>query len=148
MKFTTAIIPALLLALTAACSSAPTQTSSPPDADATLTIRENQVLRLATGGSGHGTLIYKGWEYPFEVNNMALDGVGPGQVQFQGNVYNLDDVKKFEGTYKPVAANVDADGRTQGFWFENQNGVRANIITEGQEVTIRMDTTGSIVTLK
>ena len=113
-----------------------TQTSAAPGADGTLVVREKGVLRIANGGSGQGTLTFRGWEYPFEINNMALSGIGPGHIQLEGDVFNLNDTGDFAGTYKILAAEVEAGEGAQGFWFENENGVRVHIRTEGQDVTI------------
>ena len=138
-----------LFSLLAACSSQTTpHTQSAPDADGTLVIREAQVLRLATGGTGQGTLTLHGWQYPFEISNMTLAGVGPGDVQFEGDVFNIANPGDLEGTYQLVAADVDSGKGADGFWFENTNGVRVHIRTEGQDVTIRLDTGGSVVRLK
>ena len=149
MKIFNVIAPSLLLLLVTGCASAPTyHTEADPGADATLVLREAQVLRLSTGGSGEGTLTLRGWQYRFEVTNMTLAGVGPGAIQLEGDVYNVEDVKDFEGTYQLLAAEVAAGEGAEGFWFENEKGVRVHIRAEGQDVTIRLHTDGSTVTLK
>ena len=142
-------IPALLLIVLTACSShTTTQTSAAPGADGTLVVREKGVLRIANGGSGQGTLTFRGWEHPFEINNMTLSGIGPGSIQLEGDVFNLNNISDFAGTYKILAAEVEAGEGAQGFWFENENGVRVHVRAEGQDVTVRLNNDGSIVTLK
>ena len=132
------VIAALTLILLTACSTnSTTHTSAAPDADGTLVVREKNVLRIATGGAGEGTLTFRGWEYPFEIQNMILDGIGPGEIQLEGDVFNLNDTREVQ----------PGDG-AQGFWFENENGVRVHLRSEGQDVTVRFDNIGSIVTLK
>ena len=79
---------------------------------------------------------------------MTLSGVGPGDFQLEGDVYNIEDVKDFEGRYQLLAAEVEAGEGAQGFWFENEKGVRVHIRAEGQDVTIHLHTDGSTVTLK
>ena len=148
MKTLTGILNALLLTVLAACSTHPhTPISAAEGADGTLVIREKQVLRFATGGSGRGTLTLRGWEYAFEASNMTLAGVGPGEVQLEGDVYNVSDVSDFEGTYKLQAAEIEAGEGAEGFWFENENGVRVHIRTRGQDVTVRVNATGAVVKL-
>ena len=143
------VIAALTLILLTACSTnSTTHTSAAPDADGTLVVREKNVLRIATGGAGEGTLTFRGWEYPFEIQNMILDGIGPGEIQLEGDVFNLNDTRDFAGTYKIVATEVQPGDGAQGFWFENENGVRVHLRSEGQDVTVRFDNIGSIVTLK
>ena len=88
MKATKYAIPALLVILLGACGANPTtQTSAAPDANGTLVIREKGVLQIANGGTGEGTLTLRGWEYPFQISNMALSGVGPGAIQMEGDVF-------------------------------------------------------------
>lgn len=149
MKTIKYAIAALLVILLGACSAnTTTQTSADPGADGTLVIRTTGVLRIASGGAGEGTLTLRGWEYPFEVSNMTLTGLGPGDIQLEGDVFNIDDVSDFEGTFKVVAAEVQAGRGAEGFWFENEKGVRVHIRTEGQDVSIRLDAGGAVVRLK
>ena len=139
---------ALLLAALGACSSTvTTHTQAAPGAVGTLVIREEGVLRLANGGSGRGTLTFRGWEHPFEISNMTLSGVGPGAIQLEGDVFDLDQLDSFAGTYQLVAAEVESGKGADGFWFENENGVRVHIRSEGQDVSVRLAGGGSKVVL-
>ncbi len=147
MKSTKYIFLFALLSMLAACGThPPTTLQSAPDADGTLVIRENGVLRLATGSSGQGTMALNGWQYEFEISNMILDGVGPGRIQLEGNVYNISSASELAGTFQ--LTSQDTMSGEQGFWFENENGVRVHLKAEGQEVTVRSGGGGSVVTLK
>ena len=148
MTYVRSAVTVLLLSLLAACSSTTTtHVASAPDADGILIVREQAALRLASGGTGTGTLTLRGWEYPFEVSNMALSGIGPGDLQLEGDVYNVNEVSDFEGTYKITTAQTDAKKGDQAFWAENEKGVRVHIWAHGQDVTIRMNAGGAIVKL-
>ena len=148
MKILKIALSVLLLGLVAACSSqTTTHTQAAADADGTLVIREKGVLRIASGGTGQGTLTLRGWEYPFEVSNMVLSGIGGGAIQLEGDVFNVADVNDFEGTYNVVAAEVQSGQGAQGFWFENDKGVRVHIRAEGQDVTVRLEGGGSTLRL-
>ena len=148
MNMTRILFAAFLLTALGACSSAPTtHTQAAPGAIGTLVVREDGVLRLANGGNGRGTLTLRGWEYPFEISNMTLSGVGAGHIQLEGDVFNADSPQSFEGTYQLVAAEVEAGQGAEGFWFENENGVRVHIRSEGQDVTVRLTGGGSVVKL-
>lgn len=148
MKTLSGVVFALLLATLPGCASQPTtQTSAAAGADGTLTVRQEGVLRLATGGSGHGTLVLHGWQYPFEVSNMVLSGVGPGAIQLEGDVFNISSVGDFEGTYQVTAAEIESGKGAQGFWFENEKGVKVHIRASGQDVTVRLRGSGSTVRL-
>jgi hypothetical protein len=78
---------------------------------------------------------------------MVLSGIGPGELQLEGDVFNTADVSDFEGTYNVVAAEVQSGQGAQGFWFENEKGVRVHIRAAGQNVTVRLEGGGSTVRL-
>jgi hypothetical protein len=141
---------ALLLVLVAGCSSTTTDGgATDPMAPGHITIRENQVLRMGDeGGTGEGTLIFEGWQHTFEVKDMIVGSIGSGTVEIDGEVWNLEKVEDFAGTYHPVGADVKAGKGLSGLWAENEKGVRVNVRTKGQDLTIRLDPAGSVVTLK
>jgi hypothetical protein len=149
MKLFQGLATALLLVLVAGCSSTTTEGGAAgPRPSGTFTVRANQVLRLSTGGSGEGTLIFQGWQYRFQADRMILSGMGGQEVELEGTVYNLEKVEDFEGTYKAVAADMKEGEGLQGLWVENEKGVSVHILSRGQDLTIRLKAEGSIVTLK
>jgi hypothetical protein len=149
MKHFQSMAIALLLVLAAGCSSTATDGgATDPKAPGHITIREGQVLRMGDGGAGEGTLIFRGWQHTFEAKNMILGGVGPGTVEIDGEVWNLEKVEDFAGTYHPAEADVRGGMGLSGIWMENEKGVRVHVLTKGQDLSIRLDTAGSVVTLK
>jgi hypothetical protein len=141
---------ALLLVLVAGCSSTTTDGgATDPAAPGHITIREDDVLRMGDdGGTGEGTLIFQGWQHEFEIKNTMVSGIGGGPVEIDGEVWNLEKVEDFAGTYQPIAADVKAGKGLDGIWAENEKGVRVHIRTEGQDLTIRLHSDGAVVTLK
>jgi hypothetical protein len=141
---------ALLLVLVAGCSSTATdEGNTDSSAPGHITFRENQVLRMGDeGGTGEGTLLFQGWQHSFEIKNMVLGTAGTGTVEIDGEVWNLEKVEDFAGTYHPVEADVKAGKGLRGIWGENEHGVRIHVRTKGQDLTIRLDPAGSVVTLK
>jgi hypothetical protein len=140
---------ALLLVLVAGCSSTATDGgATDPKAPGHITIREHQVLRMGDGGAGEGTLIFRGWQHTFEIQNMIVGAVGRGAVEIDGEVWNLEKVEDFAGTYHPVEADVIGGKGLSGIWLENEKGVRVHVRTTGQDLSIRLHTDGSTVTLK
>jgi hypothetical protein len=140
---------ALLLLLVVGCSSTTTDDSATsPRPPATLTIRESQVMRMGVGGVGQGTLIYLGWQHKFEIKNMILGGIDDGEVEIKGDVWNLEKVEDFAGTYHTLQADIKAGKGLSGVWLENENGVRVNVRSEGQDISINLHSDGSTVTLK
>jgi hypothetical protein len=150
MKRFQGLATALLLVLVAGCSSTTTEEgASNPLAPGHITVREGQVLRMSDdGGVGEGTLIFQGWQHTFEVKKMLVVNIGSGTVEIDGEVWNLEKVEDFAGTYHPIAADVKGGKGLSGIWAENEKGVRVNVRTKGQDLTIRLDPAGSVVTLK
>ena len=142
-------LPVLLLTLLAGCGM--TLSASAPDGlteSGTFTVRENQVMRLAAGGSGEGTLIFQGWEHRFRVENMIMSGIGNNPVELEGTVYNLQQAEDLEGVFKPVKAEIEAGKGLSGLWAKNEKGVVAHVRSRGQDLTMQLETTGAKVTLE
>ena len=149
MKRLQVMATALLLVLVAGCSSStPYGEVTNPKAPGHITIRENQVLRMGDGGTGEGTLIFRGWQHAFEVENMIVGAVDRGAVEIDGEVWNLEKVEDFAGTYHPVKEDFEAGKGLSGVWMENEKGVRVQVRTVGQDLSVRVDAAGSVVTLK
>jgi len=55
---------------------------------------------------GDGTLSFKGKNYPFSIDGLTLVDWGISKVNATGDVYNLDDVAKFGGTYAAAEAGL------------------------------------------
>jgi len=105
-------------------------------------------MRITAGGSGKGTLIFQGWQYWFNVENMTISGVGGQEVELEGSVYDLAKIEDFEGTYKTMAADIKKGGGLEGVWFKNEKGVRVHITSSNKDITIRLNSEGATVTLK
>ena len=144
-----AMAAALLLVLVAGCTSSTTGGEhTNPRAPGHITVREHQVLRMGDGGVGQGTLIFRGWQHKFEVKNMIVGAVGRGAVELDGEVWNLENVEDFAGTYHPIKEDFEAGKGLTGVWAENEKGVRVHVRAVGQDLSIRVDQAGSVVTLK
>jgi hypothetical protein len=143
------LLPVLLLALFAGCSTTPsTPTPDGLTQSGSFTIRENQVLRAAVGHAGEGTLIFQGWQYPFMFENMKVGVAGNAAVELTGTVYNLKQVEDFQGTYTLTTVNIQSEDAVTGIWGKNDKGVVANIRSQGQDLEIDLEATGATFTLK
>ena len=148
------ILSLLLITLLAGCGSAPYATTPtvPPtpeglERSGSIAIREGDVMRLAAGGSGHGTLLFLGWEHPFTFTNAKLSVTGRDGVEIAGTVYNLKTVEDFSGSYTPVKADFKAGEGLRGAWGKNEKGVYIYIDTTDLEVEVNFQATGATVTL-
>jgi len=93
-------------------------------------------------------LIFRGWQHTFEVKNMIVGAVGNGSVEIDGEVWNLEKVEDFAGTYHAVKEEFKAGKGLGGVWMENEKGVRVHVLTKGQDLSIQLHSEGSMVTLK
>jgi len=148
------IVTALLITLLAGCGSAPHAPTPtvPPTPDGlertgSLAIRDGEVMRLVAGTSGHGTLLFLGWEHPFTFTDAKLSVTGKEGVEIAGTVYNLKTVEDFNGTYTPVKADFKAGEGLRGAWGKNEKGVYIYIDTTDLEVEVNFQAKGATVTL-
>ncbi|MEP4485827.1 MAG: hypothetical protein ABJ013_09385 [Halioglobus sp.] len=148
MKCLQAAAAAALLVLVAGCTSSTSGSGATQLPAGSLTIRENQMLRISANGGGEGTLIFRGWQYKFEVENMILGAIGPGTLELDGEVWNLENVEDFAGTYQPVKQEFEGGKGLSGVWMANEKGVQVQIRTVGQDISVRADSAGAVVTLK
>ncbi len=76
------------------------------------------------GGVGTGALTFKGKTYPFK---LAASVIGAGAVEkldVAGEVYRLDDVKKFSGIWTQGTGGIGLETSGKGdLWLENKAGV-------------------------
>jgi hypothetical protein len=102
---------------------------------ATHQSKPDAILRLS-GGSfaagigfswGKGTLTYKGKDYSVKVNGLSIGRVGITGASAYGEVYNLKDLRDFNGHYHARAEGrrgVTLAGGQMATEMTNQAGVR------------------------
>ena len=143
------MVTGLLITMLVGCGSMPSR--SAPDGfqqSGTFVVRETNVMRLANGTSGEGTLIFRGWQHQFTVEGAKLDIAGNEPVEIEGTVYNLETLEDFEGTYQPEEVDFAGKKGLEGIWVKNDKGVTAYIRVLGQEVTIKLEAEGGKITLE
>ena len=149
MKNLRHFFPALLISLLTACSFTPdTSTPAGLTESGTFTIRQSQVLAVAVGRSGEGTLIFNGWEYGFVFENMKVGVPSNESVELRGVVYNADEVDDFEGQYTVTTAAITSGEGLTGVWAKNDSGVVVHLFAEGQDLELDLRTQGAKITLK
>jgi hypothetical protein len=90
----------------------------------TVDMREVQVAYIGSGSGGRGTLFFQGREYPFTVGGLGVGGIGASTIDASGEVYKLNDIAQFPGTYAQGRYGF-AVGTTSGgdLWMQNEQGV-------------------------
>ena len=136
-----------LVTLIVGCASTPPPAK--PDGhvqSGTFVVREDQVMRLAAGAAGQGTLIYQGWQYNFTFSDARITMTGNDGGDIEGYVYNLNTLRDFEGTYTPRAEYDEAKHLT-GLWARNDKGVTLHIDRLGGDISVNFEAKGATVVL-
>ena len=97
---------------------------------------------------GDGKLSFKGKDYPFSIDGLTLVDWGISRVNATGDVYNLDDVAKFGGTYVAAEAGLTLVGGVGGMVLRNQNGVVLHVRSTSQGARLQLGTSGLTIKLK
>ncbi len=93
-----------------------------------VTIEEKQFGLVLGGSEGSGTLTFKGKKYSFNIKGLSAGlNVGISKMSAVGEVYALQDVSKFPGTYTKLEASVAVGGGVGGQRLQNENGVIMNL---------------------
>jgi hypothetical protein len=83
-----------------------------------------QVAYLGNAGGGTGTLFYKGQSYPFNVGGLGVGGIGVSTVDAAGEVYKLNSVAQFPGSYAQGSYGFVVGDLSRGdLWMQNDAGV-------------------------
>jgi hypothetical protein len=104
---------------------------------------EAKSLRLLVGGNwGGGVLHYQGNDYPFSVKGLTVGGVGFVEVDATGDVYFLNNLEDFEGTYGAATIGVTVAKGKGGGEFENSKGVVIRLKAKTKGVALSLGTGG------
>lgn len=79
---------------------------------------------IGSASGGGGTLSFRGRSYPFTIGGAGIGGIGGSSVQAEGEVYGLNDVAQFPGTYAQGRIGFAIGTTSAGqLWLQNNNGV-------------------------
>lgn len=113
----------------------------------TVVIDETQVMVIIGGSSGGGTLTFDGKSYNFKTGGLKLGIVSIQNVHVTGNVYDLDDVKDFPGTYLQLEAEATLVEGSGGLWMKNSKGVTLHLKSNNEGVALNLGATGLKITM-
>ena len=100
---------------------------------------ESRSISAGIGVSwGDGTMNYQGKDYKFSINGLTLVDFGLSKANAVGDVYNLTDPSKLEGTYVAGEAGFALAGGMGGIAMRNQNGVVLHLrsVTTGAKLQL------------
>jgi hypothetical protein len=79
---------------------------------------------IVGAGAGHGTLTYRGRDYPFTVSGLSLGvTVGASAARLAGRADHLRQLSDFPGIYSAVGVGGALAGGAGGVQLKNANGV-------------------------
>ena len=113
-----------------------------------VTINDTQLGFIIGGSWGKGVLSYNGRDYDFKIKGLKLGTIGISKVSAVGNVYNMNDLSKFSGTYIAGQAGIALAGGVGGTVLENQNKVYIRLSSTQQGVALNFGIDGLTIKLK
>ncbi len=137
-----------LFAVLVTLAAAPAAPAQEPGSDATITFSGGSVAAGVGYSWGDGVLNFKGKEYPFTVNGLSVVDIGVSQIDGSGDVYDLQNVSDFPGTY--VAAGAGAALVGGGFMavLQNEHGVIIHFYSRSQGLKLTAAGEAVVVKLK
>ena len=97
---------------------------------------------------GDGKLSFKGKDYPFSIDGLSLVDLGITKADAVGEIYNLTDADKFEGTYAAGEAGFALAGGVGGVVLRNQNGVVMHLRSVSKGAKLQLGPSGITIKLK
>jgi len=97
---------------------------------------------------GDGKLNFQGKEIPFSIDGLTLVDFGIGKASATGEVYDLTDLSKFDGTYVAAEAGFALAGGVGGMVLRNQNGVVMHVHSTTRGARLQLGTSGLSIKLK
>jgi hypothetical protein len=114
----------IVLALAAAILLAAAPTWAADDTTGKVSIETTSVAAGIGVAWGDGVLEYRGQRYPFTVTGFALGDVGVSKMVAKGEVYNLNDVADFDGTFMAAIASATLGAGAGAAAMQNQRDVK------------------------
>jgi hypothetical protein len=121
-------------------SEVPEEQKGNPSGEVTITVTQAAV---GLGVSwGDGSLHFKGKNYKFKVKGLSLIGLGVTSINAKGEVYNLQKLDDFPGTYYGVEAGATMIKGSSGMVLKNSSGVVLNLKSERTGAAFRIGNEG------
>jgi hypothetical protein len=97
---------------------------------------------------GSGTLKVKGQEHHFSIKGLSIVDVGVTKLSVVGEVYHLDKLESFNGTYVAASAGAVIAGGAEFTVMKNQNGVFIKMKSTQKGLKLKLAPEGVTLTLK
>ena len=121
---------------------------APKKPSGTVSINETQFALIIGGSTGGGVLTYQGKQYPFKLSGMSLGAnVGVSKLSASGEVYDLNDISKFSGTFSKLESSITLGGGVGGPGLRKENGVIMRLSGASQGLQLNLSASGVTVKL-
>jgi hypothetical protein len=97
---------------------------------------------------GKGVLTVDGQDHSFSVSGLSVADVGVSTLTATGEVWGLDELSKFDGTYYGVDVGVAVGGGGAGLAMRNENGVFIKLRAAQQGVKLSLASKGTKLELE
>jgi len=113
-----------------------------------VVIDETQVMALIGGTLGGGKLLMGDESYSFKTGGLSLGAsTGVHKIHITGNVYRLDKLKDFSGTYLAAEASATLIKGVGGLWLKNKHGVIMHLTSNNQGLALSLAAEGLKITM-
>jgi hypothetical protein len=138
-----AVLAVGLSLLVAACATgvAPVQSVS-ARAPGSVELNKAPPNDIPPGGGGTGTVYLHGTVYHFAIGGLGVDGSAIAIMQTSGEVYRLEDIGRFSGTYRLAPNAAITPGQTgSGLWLQNEHAtiMHLDVPPQGRMPDLRND---------
>jgi outer membrane immunogenic protein len=114
----------------------------------TVTI-ETTAVAIGVGFNwGDGVLYFQGKEYPFKVKGVSIVDIGIAKVSAVGDVYHLNTVDDFPGTFSAAEAGIAIGAGVGGQIMENQKKVVLKLTSKKAGIQLKLAPEGLEIKLK
>ena len=119
-----------------------------PQPAGTVTIDEYELAYIFNGQLGGGKLNFQGNTYDFKLGGLGIGGIGASHITASGEVYHLNNVWQFPGTYLQGSLGYSATNQGKGdLWLQNENGVVLHLKTSQQGLGLTTGADGIVVNM-
>lgn len=121
---------------------------APKKPSGSVSINETQFAFIVGGSTGGGVLTYQGKKHPFKISGISLGAnIGVSKLSAVGEVYDLNDLSKFSGTFTKLEGSVTLGGGMGGTVLKNENGVIMHLKSTSEGIQFNLSASGVTVKL-